>query len=139
MIYRTIVWGEDFAGLYPTSPFTKVLFDNKGQSFYNKDMARDGDRVVLRPITEEQKVNKNVNGELGPICNNCGGLGWTMLLTGGNANCTYCDATGVATMTRQQLQKEILECKAMIAEIIQHLIDEKIILKGIKFPVKEGN
>lgn len=94
-------------------------------------------RLPLSPITPDQAAGKNLDGSLGKICNNCGGLGWTMVLTGGKKNCDDCDKTGIATMSRRELQMELEKQRDMIAQMIQHLIDEGVILKGLR--MKEKN
>lgn len=51
---------------------------------------------ILEPI--ESRAPKNHNGKLGPICNNCGGYGFMLVLTrnGGDAkDCPECVGTGI--------------------------------------------
>lgn len=92
---------------------------------------RETTKTIIAPLTDEEKAAKNVSGSLGAICNNCGGIGWTMILGGGKKNCESCDMTGIATMSRRELQDELMKTKRMIKEILQHLVDEGIILKGL--------
>ena len=57
---------------------------------------------------------KNADGHLGPVCNNCGGYGYTLTLTkagGGSLGCSACDQTGIAQPSKKELQDQIDELK----------------------------
>lgn len=45
----------------------------------------------------EPLSHKNVDGHLGPICNNCGGYGFTNSIGGASSGCQHCAQTGIAT------------------------------------------
>jgi len=50
---------------------------------------------------------KNTSGELGPICNNCGGYGYTNTMSrdGSSATCIHCLGSGIdeRAVTAQRL------------------------------------
>ena len=51
---------------------------------------------------------KNIDGHLGPICNSCGGYGYTLCLVGGGSKgCHDCEQTGIAQPTKRELQDQI--------------------------------
>lgn len=54
-------------------------------------------------------VQKNTDGHLGPICNNCGGYGYTLTFgsLSSSAGCHACNQSGIAQPTAQQLQEQI--------------------------------
>lgn len=62
--------------------------------------------------TETVQVRKNVDGHLGPICNNCGGYGFT-LSANGSKGCLYCEQTGIELPSKLELLQriEVLEKK----------------------------
>jgi hypothetical protein len=50
---------------------------------------------------------KNEDGSKGPICNNCGGYGFTNTLTGGSFGCKECDQTGIALPSKREMLEKI--------------------------------
>lgn len=61
---------------------------------------------------------KNLNGQVGPVCNNCGGYGYTMHIgnkekniTPGAKGCAECDGTGVALPSNREIQNQLSELK----------------------------
>lgn len=58
--------------------------------------------------------NKNADGRLGKVCNNCGGFGFTLHLTQGSAGCMYCGQTGVAQPTNAELASEITRLSSLL-------------------------
>lgn len=73
---------------------------------------------------------KNTRGELGPVCNNCGGYGFTLGFNG-SLGCHYCNQTGVAAMTNHELQhqvvnlgKQMVELKELIIKLGKEKINE---------------
>jgi hypothetical protein len=77
---------------------------------------------IKEDVTTHQK---NTDGHLGPICNNCGGFGFTLTFGGvsNSAGCKDCDQTGVASMTNAQLQKEVIGMKQELAELKNIIIN----------------
>lgn len=74
---------------------------------------------------------KNTRGELGPICNFCGGYGFTLAFgTEGNSKgCPRCFGTGVEPVNTWELQKQVIElAKGMkeLKEIIIKFAGEKL-------------
>ncbi len=62
-------------------------------------------KIHMNPnIVEEAK---NRNGQLGQICNNCGGYGFTMNIKGGKLDCLACNKTGVKVLTLSELQAQV--------------------------------
>lgn len=68
-------------------------------------------RRVEGPATPEHKVTatKNSDGHLGPICNGCGGFGFTFGIAGTDHGCHRCDQTGVAQPTNAELMARIAQ------------------------------
>ena len=60
---------------------------------------------------------KNVDGRNGPICNNCGGYGFTNLMTGGSGGCRHCEQTGVEPVSNKELVERIRELESKIIEL----------------------
>ena len=56
---------------------------------------------------------KNTDGKLGPICNNCGGFGFTNSILGGSLGCRDCEQTGVVLPTKVELLKQIEELRKL--------------------------
>lgn len=50
---------------------------------------------------------KNTDGSLGPICNNCGGYGFTNLMTGGAASCVFCHGDGIEPINVRELAGKV--------------------------------
>lgn len=63
--------------------------------------------IEVKP--EHQVHQKNTNGHLGPICNNCAGFGFTLGIAGRDHGCNYCNQTGVASMSNAELQAKYIE------------------------------
>lgn len=101
---------------------------------------KEGDGILLKPISAEQKQGKNVGGELGKVCNYCGGLGWTKVITGGQKNCNDCQGTGVVKPAVDEqlaaMQKQIDEMKSWIQGMVKQMISEGII-KNIPTNIEE--
>lgn len=78
------------------------------------------------PDMAQVKINdtKNHDGDLGPICNNCAGLGFTLSLGGSSMGCKDCGQTGIAQPKPQELQKQINDLKDSIEELTK-LIKER--------------
>ena len=53
------------------------------------------------------QIQKNVDGHLGTICNNCGGYGFTNNLTGGSSGCQRCNQTGIEPINIKELQEKV--------------------------------
>lgn len=70
--------------------------------------------------------NKNADGHLGPICNNCGGFGYTLGLKGerGGGGCHQCNQTGVATPTNQDLENRVASLETEIRGLKNLIIKE---------------
>jgi hypothetical protein len=71
-------------------------------------------------------IQKNNRGTLGPICDYCGGYGFTNMLSdkgGSSAGCSRCGGTGVEQPTPAELQNQIntimLELKGLKNLIIK--------------------
>lgn len=65
-------------------------------------------------MSEIGAVVKNSDGKLGIICNNCGGYGFTNIVTGGSAGCNKCNQTGVEPISTADLLKRISELEAKL-------------------------
>lgn len=50
---------------------------------------------------------KNTDGHLGPICNNCGGYGFTNLINGGSGGCIRCQGEGVEPVNVRELANKV--------------------------------
>ena len=61
-------------------------------------------------------IQKNSDGHLGPVCNNCGGYGYTGGIRGPQG-CMSCDQTGIKTPTRAELQQQIDELRLIVEEL----------------------
>lgn len=62
---------------------------------------------------------KNVYGKLGPICNFCGGLGFTLNITSGSQGCQRCDQTGIEPVNTHELKKDVEEIKKLLLKLIK--------------------
>lgn len=81
-------------------------------------------------LPDKPPQGKNTDGHLGPICNNCAGFGYTLRLKGESAggHCMNCEGSGVARMTHQQLQNQVVGLSADIKalkDIIIKFMEEK--------------
>jgi hypothetical protein len=83
----------------------------------------------------EVKAPKNVRGALGPICNYCGGYGFTLAFgqTGNSKGCTHCDQTGVEPMSNIDIQRQIIKLNEQLLEL------KEIILKFGNDKIEETN
>lgn len=73
-------------------------------------------------------ANKNADGRLGKICNNCGGFGYTLhLISGGSAGCYHCNQTGVEAPSNHDLQNEIVKLQRMLG-----ISDTTRVMRSIK-------
>lgn len=82
-------------------------------------------KVDLEVNVDEMRArSKNTDGHLGPICNNCGGFGFTLTLggPGTSAGCKSCDQTGVAAMTNSELQKMVVKMAEDLSEFKKLII-----------------
>jgi hypothetical protein len=70
--------------------------------------------VLMTGIPEGKK--KNLDGSLGPRCNNCSGLGFVNKITGGSEDCRRCYATGIEPPDVYKMAKEIEELKRRLDE-----------------------
>jgi hypothetical protein len=66
----------------------------------------------------------NKNGEIGEVCNNCGGYGFTMNIKGGKLPCMHCKKTGVKELSNQELQKEVYNLKKDIQLLRRSLMND---------------
>lgn len=73
---------------------------------------------------KEYKAQKNTDGHMGPKCNNCGGFGFTLGISGSDHGCKHCDQTGVAAMTNKELQTEVLSLHDKIDSLAKIIIEE---------------
>lgn len=66
-------------------------------------------------------MGKNTDGTLGPICNTCGGFGFTHTLVngGGSAGCPHCLGTGVDR--QEQTERRFAAVEARLDAIINAL------------------
>lgn len=96
-------------------------------------MGKKNFKVVIDPAMIVPP--KNLDGSLGPKCNNCGGFGYTMGLKGKTIQCAYCDATGVKTPTNRELQDQVSEIKDDLKKLRKALI-ENAKMNGIKIKTK---
>lgn len=76
---------------------------------------------VKEDYTQHQK---NTRGDLGPVCNNCGGFGFTLTIGGtGSAGCKDCHQTGVAAMTNHELQAMVVSMKSELQDLKRLIIE----------------
>lgn len=82
---------------------------------------------------------KNLNGQVGEKCNNCGGFGFTMSIQNKKLNCKDCNGTGVANISMADILKRIVALEQDNARLRQAII-ETLQQKGIKIKtnVNEG-
>lgn len=72
-------------------------------------------------------VEKNNRGHLGPVCNYCGGYGFTNMLSdsgGKSASCPRCYGTGVEPVNVNQLKADIDELKVELQGLKNLIIKE---------------
>jgi hypothetical protein len=60
---------------------------------------------------------KNTNGSLGPICNNCGGFGFTNNIEGGATGCAKCEQTGIQPPDIRELATKVNQLTDMVAQL----------------------
>jgi len=61
---------------------------------------------------------KNTRGDLGPICNFCGGFGFTLTIGGtGSAGCQRCGQTGVEPVDTQALKIQVNQLSQQLNEL----------------------
>lgn len=73
---------------------------------------------------KETAPNKNADGHLGPVCNNCGGYGYTLGIGGTDSGCRDCGQTGVAAMTNRELQAEVLSLHKKMDSLAKIILKE---------------
>lgn len=66
----------------------------------------------------QRQPQKNVDGHLGPKCNNCAGFGFTLGIAGTDHGCNDCNQTGVAAMTNAQLQEKVIGLETKLDELL---------------------
>lgn len=71
-----------------------------------------------------QKAQKNTTGELGPICNYCGGYGFTLAFgtASSSAGCPRCFGTGVEPVNTWQLQTQVIDIAKQLNELKQLIL-----------------
>lgn len=75
----------------------------------------------------DTEVQKNNRGTLGPICNYCGGYGFTNLLSdkgGSSASCPKCGGSGVEQPDINRLKSDIDMLKAEVQGLKNLIIRE---------------
>jgi|SRR5215471_5522209 len=71
--------------------------------------------------TNGDEVHKNTRGDLGPICNSCGGYGYTNLITGGSGNCARCQGTGIQPPDLHALAARVALLEGQVAGLERQL------------------
>jgi hypothetical protein len=64
------------------------------------------------------------DGSKGPLCNLCGGYGFTNSITGGSPGCQRCEQTGVEPVNLRELQQRVEELTQFMAEV-KKLLEQK--------------
>lgn len=65
------------------------------------------------------QIYKNVDGHVGPICNNCGGYGFTNLITGGAGGCHRCDQTGIEPINTRDLAAKVDKLTELVTKLVE--------------------
>jgi hypothetical protein len=75
-------------------------------------------------LTKTELAPKNTRGQLGKICNNCGGFGFTLSFgKDSNSNgCQRCDQTGVEPVDTHELQRQFIELSKQVVELKEIII-----------------
>jgi hypothetical protein len=68
--------------------------------------------------------NKNASGQLGPICSNCAGYGYTLGISGKDHGCHFCNQTGVSHPSNQDLQQRVASLEAEISGLKNVILQE---------------
>ena len=69
--------------------------------------------------------NKNADGRLGPICNNCAGYGFTLSISGrGDSGCNHCGQTGIARLDNEQLSARVANLELEIRGLKNLIVKE---------------
>lgn len=64
---------------------------------------------------------KNTDGSQGPICNHCGGFGYTNSMSGGAAGCPRCQGDGIAPIDIRALAKQVDGLDEKLNQILDKL------------------
>ena len=80
---------------------------------------------------------KNSRGELGPICNHCGGYGFTNGIGKGASTCSDCRGDGIAPVNVRELQAQVVRLTNLVGDLITTLQKNKIFIS--RRTMKGGN
>jgi hypothetical protein len=79
--------------------------------------------IKLRLDPNLNKDAKNLHGQMGAKCNNCGGYGFTMSIQGAKITCQDCQQTGVRELTNRELQQQIISIGTDLQGLRQALVE----------------
>jgi len=101
---------------------------------------RKTETVKIHMSEEILNSGKNLDGAKGPVCNNCGGYGFTMKLKGGKLPCNDCDQTGAVTVSNRELQ-ELVFGLAHDIKMLRNALLKDLKFQSVSVPeaVKEAN
>jgi len=73
---------------------------------------------------------KNAKGELGPMCSNCAGFGFTIIFgTNEHRLCSLCDGTGVPRVDLVDLQSQVIKLTNLVKVLHDDLKEKGLIGK----------
>lgn len=70
----------------------------------------------------------NRDGSRGPICNNCGGYGFTSLMSGGHQPCQFCNESGVGEVLIPAEEPEALPYTILDTHAGTRRIDDETVI-----------
>lgn len=74
-------------------------------------------------------AGKNITGELGPICNYCGGYGYTNGLGGNSSGCPRCNGDGIEPVDVRELKEQVKKLTLLVGDICSALEKNKILIQ----------
>lgn len=72
-------------------------------------------------------TTKNTKGDLGPICNYCGGYGFTNGLKG-SSTCPDCHGDGIQPVNVRELYAQVVKITELMGDIITTLQKKRIFI-----------